>query len=119
MSICYTNTLETAGLSTGEILFQAKATLHAAHQRTCKALEMVDGLLRRHPGDADLMREYDRLFKASFALNNARSMLPEDIAEDPRTCPTVQLSGAEADALTDQAEDGEETMETRAQRLGL
>lgn len=81
--VCYTNTLETDGLSTGEILRQAKATLHSAHQRACKALEMVQGLLRRHPKDGDLLREKARLFDVVYALNNARSGLPYDIAKGP------------------------------------
>lgn len=130
---CYTNTLETDGLSTGEILYQAKATLHAAHQRACKALEMVQGLLRRHPNDADLRAQDANLFRALCALNNARSQLPDDIPgnhaktrpavssiwdtataammaqrERFQSAPTIKLTGEEADELMAQAEASDE-----------
>lgn len=99
-----TNLTDTAGISTSGLLWEMRdGHLRLAIADLERALSIMETLRERHDS-IKLDVQNTRLVDALRTLTNVRFCLPSDITEDPRTCPTVKLSGEEADELMAQAE---------------
>lgn len=95
---------DVTGISTSGLLWELRdGHLSIVERDLERALNIMDTLRERHDSTV-LDVQNARLVEALRTIRNLRFCLPKDIAEDPRTCATVQLSGEQADDLMAQAE---------------